>query len=183
VLYPSWPSLVLLLWTCLIWLIPKINPRDSLLYTSPLLVLYALVLLHIQYVYSLDLTDSEFTRTHDFGPECLSGTTITCRAGVLLVKVHVYNNVCLYTNNSLQTLLTIVFFTSFHEFVSLVRERFRRSTTPTGQALDPDGEVPLTDLHDSTGIIVCLCCEPFPSTCHAVKNTTHYIHAYIQIEY
>ena len=54
---PCWLTLVLLLWACLIWIIPRINPRDSLYYTSPVLVIYAIGLLCLQYVYSLDGPD------------------------------------------------------------------------------------------------------------------------------
>ena len=54
VLYPCWPSLFLLLWACIIWIIPRVNPRVSLYYTSPFLVFYTMGLLCLQYVYSLD---------------------------------------------------------------------------------------------------------------------------------
>ena len=54
---PCWLSVVLLLWACVIWIIPRINPRDSLYYTSPVLVVYAIGLLCLQYVYSLDGPD------------------------------------------------------------------------------------------------------------------------------
>ena len=57
IFYPCWLSLVLLLWACFIWIIPRLNPRDSLYYTSPVLVIYAMGLLCLQYVYCLNGPD------------------------------------------------------------------------------------------------------------------------------
>ena len=87
VLYPSWPSLVFLLWACAIWLIPKLDPRKSVFYTSPLLVAYSFVLLLIQYVYSLDLTVEEFSRSNDIVLECSLGRLEGCKSLALLAKV------------------------------------------------------------------------------------------------
>ena len=78
---------MLLLWSCGIWLIPKLNPRNSVVYTSPLLVVYSVALLIIQYVYSLALMGEEFGRRSDVGFECGGGTEEGCRSTVLLVKV------------------------------------------------------------------------------------------------
>ncbi len=108
VLYPSWPSLVLLLWTCVIWLIPKINPRDSLFYTSPVLVLYTLVLLHLQYVYSLQLTSSELNFNLSLGPECSRENTTGCRTLVLLVKVLLKIYSIIYVNFGLVQVLPML---------------------------------------------------------------------------
>lgn len=59
----------------------------------------------------------------------------------------------LYTNvltvfMSSQTLFTILFFTSFHEFVRIVKEKLR-SRAQDG-SLDTDGELPLIDMHKGT---------------------------------
>ena len=87
--YPSWLALVLLLWACAIWLIPRVTPNKSLYYTSPLLVLYALGLLLLQYVNSLSLTTSELPRYQAFGTECREeNSTVGCETIVLLVKVY-----------------------------------------------------------------------------------------------
>lgn len=87
-LYVSWPALVLLLWACAIWLIPRVNPRKSLYYTSPLLVVYALALLLLQYINSLELTASELSLPLSLGRECLEeGAVVGCRSLVLLFKV------------------------------------------------------------------------------------------------
>ena len=90
-LYPSWLALVLLLWACVIWLIPRVTPNKSLYYTSPLLVLYALGLLLLQYVNSLSLTTSElprYQRYQVFGTECTEeNSTVGCETIVLLIKV------------------------------------------------------------------------------------------------
>lgn len=86
VLYVSWPALVLLLWACAIWLIPRVNPRKSLYYTSPLLVIYALALLLLQYINSLELT--ELPHHPSLGRECSEeGAVVGCRSLVLLFKV------------------------------------------------------------------------------------------------
>ena len=53
--YHSWLSFVLLLWAIAIWIIPAGTTRKRALYTSPLLVFYAICLLIIQFVYGLDL--------------------------------------------------------------------------------------------------------------------------------
>ena len=87
--YPSWLALVLLLWACAIWLIPRVTPNKSLYYTSPLLVLYGLGLLLLQYVNSLSLTTSELPRYQAFGTECREeNSTVGCETIVLLVKVY-----------------------------------------------------------------------------------------------
>ncbi|KAL5467228.1 hypothetical protein EMCRGX_G031428 [Ephydatia muelleri] len=57
VLYPCWPSLALLLWASIIWIIPRLSPKLSLYWSSPLLVLYTVGLVCLQYLYSLDGPD------------------------------------------------------------------------------------------------------------------------------
>lgn len=87
VFYPSWPALVLLLWACVIWLIPKTTPRNSLFYSSPILIVYSVLLLMLQYVYSLDLTLSELSPVDGIGQECFNTTTTGCKSFVPLLKV------------------------------------------------------------------------------------------------
>ncbi|ROT73144.1 putative piezo-type mechanosensitive ion channel component 2 isoform X6 [Penaeus vannamei] len=55
--YHSWLTFVLLLWACVLWMIP--NQRAAMLRCSPFLVVYAELLLLLQYIYCMDLTDSE----------------------------------------------------------------------------------------------------------------------------
>lgn len=86
-LYPSWPSLVFLLWSCVIWLVPQLNPRKSVFYSSPLLVLYSFILLLIQYAYSLHLFVEEFSKNIDVVPECNFGRKEGCKSIALLAKV------------------------------------------------------------------------------------------------
>ena len=89
-LFPSWPALVLLLWACILWLIPRITPKQSLYYTSPLLVLYGILLLLLQYVHSLDLTHGEWNWYQDVGRECETRVypgRVDCQSSVLAVKV------------------------------------------------------------------------------------------------
>ena len=86
-LYPSWPSLVFLLWSCGIWLVPRVNPRKSVFYSSPLLVTYSFILLLIQYAYSLHLFVDEFNKNNDVVPECHFGRREGCKSIALLAKV------------------------------------------------------------------------------------------------
>lgn len=57
IVYHSWFGFVYLLWANLIWIIP--NQRTNMLRSSPFLVIYAEILLLINYVYGMDLTDDE----------------------------------------------------------------------------------------------------------------------------
>ncbi|XP_065913837.1 piezo-type mechanosensitive ion channel component 1-like isoform X3 [Dysidea avara] len=59
VVFPSWTSFVLLMWACIVWVFPKFNAKDIVYYSTPLLVFYAIILLIIQYLYNLDLTEDE----------------------------------------------------------------------------------------------------------------------------
>ena len=43
----------------MVWLMPKFNAKDTMYYSTPLLVLYAIVLLLIQYLYNLNLHEEE----------------------------------------------------------------------------------------------------------------------------
>jgi hypothetical protein len=58
VVYPTWLAFVLLLWACTIWLIPRVHPSKSFYYTSPILLLYSISLVLIQYVFSLRVLDN-----------------------------------------------------------------------------------------------------------------------------
>lgn len=55
--YHSWLTFLYLLWACVIWLIPQ--KRAVCLRCSPLIVLYAVCLLTICYIYGFKLTDDE----------------------------------------------------------------------------------------------------------------------------
>lgn len=57
IVYHSWFGFAFLFWSNLIWIIP--NQRMNMLRSSPFLVIYAEVLLLINYVYGMDLTDDE----------------------------------------------------------------------------------------------------------------------------
>lgn len=57
IVYHSWFGFVFLLWANFIWIIP--NQRANMLRSSPFLVIYAEILLLINYVYGMDLTDAE----------------------------------------------------------------------------------------------------------------------------
>eukprot|EP00794_Sanderia_malayensis_P018687 gene18687-20574_t len=60
--YHSWLTFVLLLWACLIWITPF--ARWFCMVSSPYLVVYAVCLLIIQYVYGMDVTDTELPVKH-----------------------------------------------------------------------------------------------------------------------
>ncbi|CAH8672918.1 unnamed protein product [Schistosoma rodhaini] len=57
VVYRSWLSFILLLSACILWIVPK--SRAACLYSSPLIVLYAVVLILIQYICGLNLNSDE----------------------------------------------------------------------------------------------------------------------------
>ncbi|KAH8249680.1 hypothetical protein KR032_011383 [Drosophila birchii] len=57
IVYHSWLTFVLLLWANVLWMIP--NQRKAMMRSSPFIVLYAEVLLVAQYIYGMDLTNSE----------------------------------------------------------------------------------------------------------------------------
>lgn len=61
--YHSWLTFILLLWACVLWMFP--NQRRAMLVSSPGLVIYAEILLFIQYIYSLNLTDDELPQNVD----------------------------------------------------------------------------------------------------------------------
>ncbi|TNN19135.1 Piezo-type mechanosensitive ion channel component 2 [Schistosoma japonicum] len=61
VVYRSWLSFILLLSACILWIVPK--SRAACLYSSPLIVLYAIVLILIQYIYGLNLNSDELPQT------------------------------------------------------------------------------------------------------------------------
>jgi hypothetical protein len=116
----------------------RVNPTLSLYYTSPLLVLYALALVLLQYIYSLDLTRYELHQRQSLGLECSVNTTDGCRSLVIGIK----------------TAFACVFFASFHEFVKILKGEWRRRRRYNGISGDsPDGEMPLTDVH--AGKTVC----------------------------
>lgn len=56
-MYHSWTTFILLLWALILWMVP--NKRESMLKWSPYIVFYSTLLLFIQYVYSMNLTESE----------------------------------------------------------------------------------------------------------------------------
>ncbi|KAH8413427.1 hypothetical protein KR009_010997 [Drosophila setifemur] len=57
IVYHSWLTFVLLLWANVLWMIP--NQRKAMMRSSPFIVLYAEVLLVAQYIYGMDLKNSE----------------------------------------------------------------------------------------------------------------------------
>ena len=60
---------------------------NSLFYTSPALVVYAVCLLALQYVFSLNLTSRELSPVDGLGQECYESTTPGCKSIVPFIKV------------------------------------------------------------------------------------------------
>lgn len=56
-MYHSWTTFALLLWALILWMVP--NKRASMMKCSPFIVIYAMLLLLVQYIYSMDLTEEE----------------------------------------------------------------------------------------------------------------------------
>ncbi|XP_063376521.1 piezo-type mechanosensitive ion channel component isoform X1 [Cydia fagiglandana] len=57
IMYHSWLTFVFLMWANVVWLCQ--DQRSFMLKTSPVLVLYAMLLLLAQYIYGMDLTEAE----------------------------------------------------------------------------------------------------------------------------
>ncbi|KAL5279172.1 hypothetical protein ACFFRR_003664 [Megaselia abdita] len=57
IIYHSWLGFVFLLWANVMWMIP--NQRKAMMRSSPIIVLYAEVLLIIQYLYCMNLNEEE----------------------------------------------------------------------------------------------------------------------------
>ncbi|XP_072425936.1 piezo-type mechanosensitive ion channel component 2 isoform X1 [Chiloscyllium punctatum] len=55
--YHSWLTFVLLIWSCVLWMVR--DRRRYAMLTSPFMVFYGNVLLTLQYIWSLDLTEEE----------------------------------------------------------------------------------------------------------------------------
>ncbi|XP_017788930.1 PREDICTED: piezo-type mechanosensitive ion channel component [Habropoda laboriosa] len=57
IMYHSWTTFALLLWALVLWMVP--NKRASMMKCSPFIVCYAMLLLLMQFIYSMDLTEEE----------------------------------------------------------------------------------------------------------------------------
>ncbi|KAK1122195.1 hypothetical protein K0M31_009421 [Melipona bicolor] len=67
IMYHSWTTFALLLWALVLWMVP--NKRVSMMKWSPFIVTYAMLLLLVQYIYSMDLTEEEL-------PTKINGITV-----------------------------------------------------------------------------------------------------------
>ena len=56
---------MLLIWCCVVWITPRFNAKDTVYVTTPILVLYAIALLLIQYLYNLNLNEDELENNPD----------------------------------------------------------------------------------------------------------------------
>ena len=75
------------MWSCIVWVTPKFNAKDSVYYTTPLLVIYAIVLLLIQYLYNLDLTEVELESNVYAGLTRYHGPPDGARVLTIAIKV------------------------------------------------------------------------------------------------
>ncbi|KAL7286394.1 hypothetical protein TKK_0019346 [Trichogramma kaykai] len=57
IMYHSWTTFALLIWALILWMVP--NKRASMMSCSPFIVFYSTLLILVQYVYSMDLTEEE----------------------------------------------------------------------------------------------------------------------------
>ncbi|XP_026300505.1 piezo-type mechanosensitive ion channel component isoform X3 [Apis mellifera] len=57
IMYHSWTTFALLLWALILWMVP--NKRALMMKCSPFIVFYSMLLVIVQYVYSMDLTEEE----------------------------------------------------------------------------------------------------------------------------
>ena len=65
ILYHSLLTLILLVWACLIWVLPR--SRHWCLQTSPMFTFYSAGLLFLEYIYGLDLTGAELPEYKEIG--------------------------------------------------------------------------------------------------------------------
>lgn len=63
IVFHSWLSFLLLISACLIWMVPQ--KRQLCLRCSPVVVVYAICLVTLQYVYGFRLNDNELPTTVD----------------------------------------------------------------------------------------------------------------------
>ena len=87
-------SFVLLIWSCVVWVTPKFNAKDAVYYSTPILVLYAIVLLLIQYLYNLDLTEGELESNNDIGLTRYNSPPEINGARVLVIAIKVCVCIC-----------------------------------------------------------------------------------------
>ena len=106
--YHSWLTFVYLLAACIIWMIPA--KRTICLTVSPLIVCYAVGLLVIQYIYGLDLTDSELpTETpsgYQYSEIGLQKYTYPCLPLAVKVKITNFIHGSLYLSNFFNEILS-----------------------------------------------------------------------------
>lgn len=114
--YHSWLTFLFLLWACVIWLIPQ--KRDVCLRCSPLIVLYAVCLLCICYVYGFNLTDAELPVQSPTGYKFKE---------IGLIK---YDHQCMQL--AVQVLFTVMFWVTLRQ---AVQEWLQRRQTALGQGL------------------------------------------------
>ena len=75
------------MWSCIVWVFPKFNAKDTVYYTTPLLMLYAIILLLIQYLYNLDLTEEELESNAYVGLTRYHGPPAGARVLTIALKV------------------------------------------------------------------------------------------------
>ncbi|EEC14193.1 conserved hypothetical protein, partial [Ixodes scapularis] len=101
--YHSWLTFILLLWSCVLWMVPRSVSRLACLRSSPALVAYAELLLLLQYLYSLALTDEEL-------PQNLSTVNL---AQVGLIKYHENS----YQPLAVKILFTVMFWITLRQYI------------------------------------------------------------------
>lgn len=99
--YHSWLTFILLLWSCVLWMVP--SSRLACLRSSPALVAYAELLLLLQYLYSLNLTDEEL-------PQNLNAVNL---AQVGLIKYHENS----YQPLAVKILFTVMFWITLRQYI------------------------------------------------------------------
>jgi len=57
----------MLVWFCISWILPYRDPQFTVFVTSPFLVAYGIILLFIQYLYNINLTEEEMESHQYYG--------------------------------------------------------------------------------------------------------------------
>ena len=78
------------MWSCVVFVTPRFNAKDAVYYSTPLLVFYAIVLLLMQYLYNLDLTEEELESSIYAGLARYHGPPPGARVLTIALKVVFY---------------------------------------------------------------------------------------------
>lgn len=113
-MFHSWLTFVFLIWANILWMIP--NQRKTMLRSSPFIVIYAILLLLAQYIYGMDLLESEL-------PSSINGTAINL-AQIGFIRYAHFPCIPLV----IKCLFTVMFWITLRQLIQEQRQKRQRST-------------------------------------------------------